>query len=141
MKRLASFIGASLQAFALAGCADFDLSSLAEAIVNLAESVADKNTSTAKGATAGKSSLDAANALMSRDGCGAGKDTAALVLVEIENHDGNPITIDTKRFKVHAPSNNAGAAQIAIQPPKQLSQWGSNAYERAAKPRPTCSCH
>lgn len=128
MKRLIA-LGAC--ALALTGCAGVDLTGLADPIVKVAETVTDENTSTAKGATAGMSSSDAATVLMNRDYYGAIKAIAGVgnkgssqPMVEIEAHDGKPITIDAKAFRVYAPPVQVGGAGYALAPPPKVESTG-----------------
>lgn len=126
MKRLFTILAASL-ALLLAGCAGFD----SGALVDVTESLTGENTSTAKGATAGMSSSDAANVLMNRDYYNAikavaGADKVARApLVEVEAHDGKPITIDAKVFRVFAPpTQQAFSAGLGLQRPVTLESNG-----------------
>lgn len=130
MKRLVHLILLA-GTLATAGCAGLDIGGLADPIVRVAETVTDENTSTAKGVTAGMSSSDAANVLMTRDYysavkavAGAGKGQAAQPILEIESRDGKPITIDAKSVKVYAPPQNGASAQVAIQPPREVESNG-----------------
>jgi hypothetical protein len=119
---------------ALTACAGLDVGSLADPIVRVAETVTDDSTST-KGITTGMSSSDARDVLINREYYGAirsingaakGATPAAQpMLVDIEAHDGQPITINAKRFKVYAPPAPASAAQqLAITPPAvKKSAW------------------
>lgn len=125
MKRLSTIICAAL---ALTGCAGVDLGGIAK----VAETMTDENTSTAKGVTAGLSSSDAANVLMNRDyyntvkavATGGGKQERSP-LVEIEAHDGKPITIDAKSFKVYAPPvQYAGGGGLTLKAPPTLEPTG-----------------
>ena len=126
MKRI---IFATLLALSLAGCAGLDIAGLADPIVRVAETVTDDSTST-KGITTGMSSSDARDVLINREYYGAIKavngaakgatPAAQPMLVDIEAHDGQPITINAKRFKVYAPPAPASAStQLAITPPAQ----------------------
>ena len=125
-----ALISAALALLALTGCAGVDIAALADPLVRVAEAATDENTSTAKGATAGMSSSDAANVLMTRDYYsalkavhGAGKGAERAPLVEIEARDGKPITIDAKSFRVYAPPAQ-GAQGIAIAQPKEVESAG-----------------
>lgn len=126
MKRI---ILSALLALSLAGCAGFDTG----ALVKVAETVTDENTSTAKGVTAGMSSSDAANVLINRDYYAAVKAVATggtgkgerSPLVEIEAHDGKPITIDAKSFKVYAPPvQYAGGGGLTLKAPPNIESTG-----------------
>ena len=116
---------AALLALSLVGCAGFDTG----ALVDVADAVTDENTSTAKGATKGMSSSDAANVLRNRDYynavkavAGAGKGDRSP-LVEIEAHDGKAITIDARSFKVYAPPANTSAG-LALRAPDNIESNG-----------------
>jgi hypothetical protein len=127
MKRLLS---AALLALSLTGCAGFNL----DPVVQVATSALDENTSTAKGATAGMSSSDAANVLMNRDYYNAVKAVSTgnsgtgkgAVQLEIEAHDGRPITIDAKVFRTyHAPqAQSAGGGGLALKAPPTIEPTG-----------------
>jgi hypothetical protein len=130
MKRI---ITAALLALSLAGCSTLgDMAGLSDTVVKVAETVTDENTSTAKGTTAGMSSSDAANVLMNRDYynavkavAGAGDKGARSSLVEIESHDGKPIVIDAKSFKVYAPpQQQAVSAGLGLQRPVTVESNG-----------------
>jgi hypothetical protein len=130
MKRLIALCACALS-LSLTGCAGVDLASLADPIVKVAETVTDENTSTAKGVTAGMSSSDAATVLMTRDYYGAvkaiagvGDKGAARPILEIESHDGKPITIDAKSVKVYAPPTAGGNAGMALAPPPKVESTG-----------------
>lgn len=127
MKRI---ILAALLALLLPACTSIS----PDAVVKVVESVTDENTSTAKGATAGMSSSDAANVLMNRDyyaavkavatgGSGTGK---GAVQLEIEAHDGRPITIDAKVFRTyHAPQPQyAGGGGLTLKAPPAIESAG-----------------
>lgn len=100
-------------------------------LVRVAEAALDENTSTAKGATAGLSSSDAANVLINRAYysavtavAGAGKGERSP-LVEIEAHDGKAITIDARSFKVYAPPTPyAGAGGLGLKAPPVVESSG-----------------
>lgn len=124
---------------ALTACAGLDVGSLADPIVRVAETVTDDSTST-KGITTGMSSSDARDVLINREYYGAIKSingaakgatpTAQPMLVDIEAHDGQPITINAKRFKVYAPPAQAEKpAPIVIAEPKQKKSWVKEASE------------
>lgn len=127
MKRLLSLIALGLlAAITLPGCAGMNLAGLADPLVRVAETVTDENTS-AKGATAGMSSSDAANVLINRDYygavkamAGAGKGEARAPLVEIEARDGQPITINAKSFKVYAPPAQGSATGLSLAAPREV---------------------
>jgi hypothetical protein len=126
MKRILTIIIAAL---ALTGCAGVDLGAIGDAGVKVAETLTDENTSTAKGITAGMSSSDAANVLNTREYYrtiravhGAPTDKAPP-LVEIESHDGKPIQIDAKVFRVNAPRMTGGGA-VAIAEPREIEPMG-----------------
>lgn len=102
-------------------------------LVKVVESVTDENTSTARGVTAGMSSSDAANVLINRDYYAAVKAVATggtgkgerSPLVEIEAHDGKPITIDAKSFKVYAPPvQYAGGGGLTLKAPPNIESSG-----------------
>jgi hypothetical protein len=102
-------------------------------LVKVVESVTDENTSTAKGVTAGMSSSDAANVLMNRDYYAAAKAIAnggtnkgeRSPLVEIEAHEGQPITINAKSFKVYAPPvQYAGGGGLTLKAPLNVESSG-----------------
>lgn len=130
MKRtLFRLFAAGAAALALAGCAGVDLGMLGESGVKVAETLTDENTSTAKGVTAGMSSSDAANVIMTREYYstiraihGATKEAAAP-LVEIIPNDGKPIMIDAKVFRVNAPRNTGGGA-VQVAEPVQVESTG-----------------
>lgn len=128
MKRLFLLIACAL---ALTGCAGMDITGLSDASVKVAETLTDENTSTAKGVTAGMSSSDAATVLMNRDYYGAIKAIAGVgtkgssqPLVEMEAHDGKPITIDAKAFRVYAPPPQIGGAGYALAAPPKVESTG-----------------
>jgi hypothetical protein len=124
----------ALLALSLAGCGTTaDLLGLADPIVRVAETLDDDSTSS-KGITTGMASGDARDVLISREyygavkavaGSGKGNTPAAQpMLVDIEAHDGQPITINAKRFKVYAPPAQAAApAPVVIAEPKQKKSW------------------
>lgn len=126
MKRLFTIICAAL---ALTGCAGVDLGMLGETGVKVAETLTDENTSTAKGVTAGMSSSDAANVIMTREYYAAIKaihgvsKEPAPPLVEIVANDGKPIMIEAKVFRVNAPRSSGGAA-IQIAEPQAVESTG-----------------
>lgn len=119
---------------ALTACAGLDIAGLADPIVRVAETVTDDSTST-KGITTGMSSSDARDVLINREYYGAIKavngaakgatPAAQPMLVDIEAHDGQPITINAKRFKVYAPpAAPVAGQQLAITPPAaKKSAW------------------
>ena len=130
MKRtLHRLIAAGAMALALTGCAGVDLGMLGETGVKVAETLTDENTSTAKGVTAGMSSSDAANVIMTREYYstvraihGVSKEPAPP-LVEIVANDGQPIKIDAKVFRVNAPRASGGGA-VQIAEPQQVESTG-----------------
>ena len=129
MKRTILILAAALS---LSACSTLgDITGLSDTAVRVAEAVTDENTSTAKGATAGMSSSDAANVLINRDYYnavkavhGAGKGEARAPLVEIEARDGQPITINAKSFKVYSPPPQGGAAALSIAQPREVESTG-----------------
>ena len=130
MKRILIILAAALS---LSACSTLgDVAGLSDTAVKVAEAVTDENTSTAKGATAGMSSSDTANVLMNRDYynavkavAGAGDKGARSSLVEIESHDGKPIVIDAKSFKVYAPpQQQAVSAGLGLQRPVTIESNG-----------------
>lgn len=128
MKRI---LIAAVMALTLAGCAGVDLAGLADPAVRITETMTDEKTSTAKGATAGMSSSDAATTLISRDyystlrSIHGASNAPARPLVEIEAHDDRPITIDAKVFRVYSPPTApGGAASYAIAPPQKVESTG-----------------
>ena len=125
MKRIFLIIGAAL---ALQGCAGVDLGALGDTGVKVAETLTDENTSTAKGVTAGMSSSDAANVIMTRDYYSTlraihGSKEPTPPLLEIVANDGQPIKIEAKVFRVHAP-RNAGGGAVQIAEPQQVESTG-----------------
>jgi hypothetical protein len=131
MKRsLSRFAAILAAAMTLSACSTLgDITGLADPIVRVAETLADDSTS-AKGITTGMSSGDARDVLISREYYGAikavagggkgGTPAAQPMLVDIEAHEGQPITINAKRFKVYAPPGQAAAAaQLQIAKPTQ----------------------
>ena len=128
MKRLLLL---AAMALSLSGCAGFDFAGLADPLVKVTEAISDENTSTAKGVTAGMSSSDAATVIMTRDYYGAikaiagvGTKGSSMPLVEMEAHDGKPITIDAKSFRVYAPPPQIGGAGYALAPPPKVESTG-----------------
>lgn len=130
MKRtLFRLFAAGAAALALAGCAGVDLGMLGETGVKVAETLTEESTSTAKGVTAGMSSSDAANVIMTREYYSAIKaihgvsKEPAPPLVEIIPNDGKPIMIDAKVFRVNAPRSGGGGA-VQIAEPQQVESTG-----------------
>jgi hypothetical protein len=122
MKRLFTILAASV---ALSGCAGLDLGALGDSAVRVTETLTDENTSTARGVTAGMSSSDAANTIMTRSYYSALVSIANNMkpIVEIEARDGEPIVINAKSFKVYSPTSG-GAAGFSLAPPKPIESTG-----------------
>lgn len=128
MKRLLIIFGAAL---ALTGCGG-----TSGDLVRVAEAALDENTSTAKGVTAGLSSSDAANVLMNRDyyntvkavATGGASKAERIPSLEIEAHDGRPIVIDAKVFRMyHAPQQQplyAGGGGLTLKAPPTIESTG-----------------
>lgn len=137
MNRLLIILGAAL---ALTGCAGLDLGGIAK----VAETMTDENTSTAKGATAGLSSSDAANVLIHRAYYSAAQSVATggaskaerVPALEIEAHDGKPITIDAKVFRMyHAPQQQppyAGSGGLTLKAPPTIEPTGIKWFREVA---------
>ena len=131
MKRTILILAAALS---LSACSTLgNLTGLADPIVRVAETLDDDSTSS-KGITTGMASGDARDVLISREYYGAvkavagsGKGTtpaAQPMLVDIEAHEGQPITINAKRFKVYAPpAPTATAAPMQIAQPTHKKSW------------------
>lgn len=129
MKRLLSIL---LTAWALTGCAGVDLGVLGDSAVRVTETLTDENTSTARGVTAGMSSSDAANTIMTRDYYSTIRTMATSVkpIVEIEAVDGQPITINAKAFRVYAPTAG-GAGGFSLAPPRPIESTGLKIFREA----------
>lgn len=116
--------------FALIGCGG-----TSGDLVRVAEAALDENTS-AKGITTGMSSSDAANVLMNRDYYSAVKAAVTggtskaerIPSLEIEAHDGRPIVIDAKVFRMyHAPQQQplyAGGGGLTLKAPPTIESTG-----------------
>lgn len=128
MKRLFTL----LLALALTGCAGVDLGALGDSTVRVTETLTAENTSTARGVTAGMSSSDAANTIMTRDYYATARTMATSVkpIVEIEAIDGQPITINAKSFRVYAPTAGAGGG-FSLAPPKPIESTGLKIFREA----------
>lgn len=130
MKRLFSIL---LTALALTGCAGVDLGALGDSAVRVTETLTDENTSTARGVTAGMSSSDAANTIMTREYYSTIRAVATSMkpTVEIEAIDGQPIVIHAKSFKVYSPSPMAGGGGFSLTPPQQIESTGLKIFDRS----------
>lgn len=131
MKRTIAIIAAALS---LSACGTTEGLIPVDAIARVAEGALTEPTSTAKGATSGMSSSDAANVLMNRDYYAAVKAVATgssgtgkgAVQFEIEAHDGRPITIDAKALRTyHAPqAQYAGGGGLTLKAPPTVESTG-----------------